>query len=453
MQPNPCWERCNRHVAVTKAKLLGLPCAAVLTGVAAGLAGVALTYALHGVQHLAFGYTENTFLIGVEKATDARRVLALTIGGLIAGLAWWAFRKHGGPQIDDAISVRDATRTGRQMPLLATLTDAVIQIFAVAVGASLGREGAPRQAGAALGGAIAHRLPLSKRERQILLAAGAGAGLAAVYNVPLAGVAFTFEVILIGVGIGPAADALLVALTSSVIASAIAGSILGTQPVYALPGSSHLSLWLCVAAAIVGTVGGFVGQILTRVARLAREQAQRASTRRRTVLTITLAFAALGALAIPMPDLLGNGKGLAQLAFDGSLAASTALGLALLKPIATAMCLRGGAIGGILTPSFATGAALGLAFADFTHASPGVSVALVLAGSAAVTSTSQRAPIMAILFAAELTAHYGDVGWARAVAIVIAVGAATLTQLLAKPFVTGRMSTPAPARRAQTSPQ
>ncbi|MGN6722509.1 MAG: chloride channel protein [Marmoricola sp.] len=410
-----------------RSKYLGLPVAAVLTGLAAGLAGVALTYALHAVQHVAFGYTENTFLVGVEKASHTRRVLALAIGGLLAGIAWWTFRRRSGAGIEDAISVRDAVRRGRRMPLLSTMLDALIQIFAVGVGGSLGREGAPRQAGAALAGEIAERFRLSERERRSLLASGAGAGLAAVYNVPLAGAAFTFEVLLFGVGIGLAVDALLTSLTASILATAVASGILGNKPVYALPGVSHLSLWLCVGALIVGLLGGVTGQLLVRLTRRSRERAQRGNTRRRTVVTITLSFTALGFLAIPAPDLLGNGKALAQLAFDGSFTAWAALGLALLKPAATAMCLRGGAIGGILTPAFATGATLGLAFAGFTHSSSEVRVALVLAGAAAVTATSQKAPITAILFAAELTASYGNVGVGRGVAVLIAVLAATAT--------------------------
>lgn len=404
---------------------LAPPVAAVLTGIAAGLAGVAFTYALHAVQHVAFGYTENTFLVGVEKASHARRVLALAIGGLLAGLAWWAFRRRSGKGIDDAISVRDAVRAARRMPVTSTVIDGLIQIFAVGIGGSLGREGAPRQAGAALAGEVAHRLGLDERERRILLASGAGAGLAAVYNVPLAGAAFTFEVLLLGVGIGLAADALLTSLTSALVATAVAGAILGTHPVYALPGVSRLSLGLCVAAAIVGVIGGIAGHLLVRLTRRAREQAQRQNTRRRTVVTITLAFTALGFLAIPAPDLLGNGKALAQLAFDDSFTPWAALGLAVLKPAATAVCLRAGAIGGILTPAFATGATLGLAFAGFTHASTDVRVALVLAGAAAVTASSQKAPITAILFACELTAGFGNVGAGRAAAVVIAVLAAT----------------------------
>ena len=67
--------------------------ATVLTGVAAGAAGMVIVLGLHLVQHVSFGYTENTFLYGVEHASSLRRVLALSIGGLIVGLGWWAQRR------------------------------------------------------------------------------------------------------------------------------------------------------------------------------------------------------------------------------------------------------------------------------------------------------------------------------------------------------------------------
>lgn len=414
---------------MTSAKLrpLGLPIAAVLTGVTAGLAGVALTYLLHGIQHLAFGYTENTFLVGVEKASNARRVLALAIGGFIAGLAWWIFRRRAGDGVEQAISVRDAARTGRRMPLGSALIDGTIQIFAVAVGGSLGREGAPRRIGAALGGELAHRFGLKQRERKIILAAGAGAGLAAVYHVPLTGAAFTIEVMLAGAGLAIGLDMILVALTTSLLATSVAGAVLGDKPVYSLPGATHVTLWLCVAALLVGLLSGVAGQALLRLTRIAREQAAREEHQRRMVITTTLAFTVLGIVAIPAPDILGNGKALAQLAFDGSLSAGAALALTLLKPAATAMCMRSGATGGILTPAFATGATLGLAMGGFTHSASDVRVALVLAGAAAVTASSQKAPITAILFAAELTTTYGEVGVGRGVAILLAVLAAVVT--------------------------
>jgi hypothetical protein len=58
--------------------------AAAITGVLAGLGGLVLTLLLRAVQHAAFGYTEDTFLIGVQQAPGGRRVLAMATGGSCA---------------------------------------------------------------------------------------------------------------------------------------------------------------------------------------------------------------------------------------------------------------------------------------------------------------------------------------------------------------------------------
>ncbi len=136
-------------------------------------------------------------------------------------------------------------------------------------------------------------------------------------------------------------------------------------------------------------------------------------------------FAAVGALAIPFPQLLGNGKGPAQLAFDGALGLPLFAALVLLKPLATALCLRSGATGGLLTPALATGALLGAATGGlWAHIWPGTPLgAYALIGAAAVLASTQRAPLTAIVLVLEFT----HTGLALLVPILIAVAAATLT--------------------------
>jgi H+/Cl- antiporter ClcA len=366
----------------------------VLTGVAAGLAGAALTTFLHAVQHLAFGYTENTFLVGVQHASSTRRVLALAIGGVVVALGWWLYRR-----ISDAdVSVRHAlTLPAPRMPLLPTVADATLQIVAVGVGASLGREGAPRRVGAALGSALAERAGLDAADRRIVLAAGAGAGLAAVYNVPLGGAVFALEAMLGGCR----PRAMPPALVASLVATVVAWPALGRHATYQFRAPA-LSWDLIVAAAVVGVLAALLGNMMRAVVIRARTHALRGG---RAVAATVVVFTGLGALGITYPSLLGNGKGLAQLAFDGSLGLATAAALAALKPIATAACLGAGAAGGLLTPSFATGAALG-AFTGqlWTHLWPGAPViGCALAGAAAVLAVTQRAPVTAAVLAMEFT--------------------------------------------------
>jgi len=134
-----------------------------------------------GSDHLPFGIT-----------ATARRVSLMGVGGFLVGLGWWALRRYR-----DTTTVTDALGADfPRMPVPTALADSALQILAVAFGASLGREGAPRQLGAATGAWLAERGGLSAAQQRTILACGAGAGLAAVYNVPLGGAVFTLEILL-----------------------------------------------------------------------------------------------------------------------------------------------------------------------------------------------------------------------------------------------------------------
>lgn len=370
-----------------------LALATVLVGAAAGVAGTLLTLLLHLVQHIAFGYTENTFLIGVGHASSTRRVGALFVGGVLCGVGFWLRRRwiH-----NEAVSVTHALRDpAPSLPVVATFADAAIQIVAVGAGASLGREGAPRQAGAALGGWLATRFGLSPAHRQLLLACGAGAGLAAVYNVPLAGAMFTLEILL-----GTLAwRAVVPALATSVIATVVAWQVLGTAPTYAVTGAG-LDPPVVVWALVLGPVAGVLGVAFSRLMSLCRSNAPSGW---HTVVAIPVVFTALGVLATKYAPLLGNGKGMAGLAFDGAVSLGMAATLMVLKPAATAACLASGAIGGLLTPALATGAMLGLfgghLWSLFWAGSSATQYAVV--GAAAFLAITQRAPVTAAVLAIE----------------------------------------------------
>ena len=385
----------------------------VLTGLGAGLGGAALTLLLHLVQHLAFGYTEDTFLTGVERASPARRVSVMGIGGLLVGLGWWALRHHR-----DTLTVTDALRADApRMPLPTTLADSALQILAVAFGASLGREGAPRQLGAATGAWLAARAALPATQQRTILACGGGAGLAAVYNVPLGGALFTLEILLAST----ARTHIIAAVLTSAIATAIAWPLLSDHPTYQVD-SFHLTAPVLIWSVLLGPLAGVVSAGFTQLTTAARTHTPRGW---RLPLATTVLFAAVGALAIPFPQLLGNGKGPAQLAFNGALDLPLSAALVLLKPLATALCLRSGATGGLLTPALATGALFGAATGGlWSSLWPGTPLgAYALIGAAAVLATTQRAPLTAIVLVLEFT----HTGLALLVPILIAVGAATLT--------------------------
>lgn len=398
--------------------ILRMLAATILTGLASGIGGTVLTLILHLVQHVAFGYTEQTFLVGVERASSSRRVLALAGGGVLVGMGWWLHRRR----VDvESVSVTHALREPKpRLPMGATFTDASLQVVAVGAGASLGREGAPRQMGAATGGWIAARLNVTDVEQRRLLACGAGAGLAAVYNVPLAGAAFTLEILLTSFAL---ADVIPAVLTAA-IGTAVAWPILSDHPIYRIA-PVHLGTPVLVWSLLLGPVAGVLGVTFVRLTNAARTHSPSGW---RMVVAVVVTFSALGALAIRYPQLLGNGKGAAGLAFDGSLSLGLAGAVMLLKPLATAACLGSGAIGGLLTPALASGAAFGIFTGRlWTMIWPGASPAqYAIIGAAALVAVTQRAPITAIILTLELV----DTGQALLVPIMVATALGTTSAWL-----------------------
>ncbi len=401
--------------------------ATVLAGVAAGAAGGALTLMLHLVQHLAFGYTEDTFLTGVEQASSPRRVVALVIGGAVAGGGWWLLRRYTRPVIQVEAALRSPTR---RLEIPTTTLDAVLQVTVVGLGASLGREGAPRQVGGALAEWLSRRLGLTPEQRRTLIGCGAGAGLAAVYNVPLGGAVFAAEVLL-----RSARPRIVVpALITSAVATVVAWTVLPDRATYSVP-HYPLTVSLLVWALVAGPFFTAAGALFVRLTDLAAH----AATGRLLALAPVPIFTALGALAIAYPQLLGNGKGPAQLAFTGGLGLATLGVLAALKPVATAAMLLSGARGGRLTPALATGALLGaLLGGAWTHLWHGTDVgAFALAGAAAVLAVTLRAPLCAIV----LTWEFTHAPLPLLVPMTLTVAAALATRSVVAQGLAGRTAT------------
>lgn len=217
------FEAARRSTTSRTRSQVSLAAAVLLTGVGAGVAGAVLTLFLHLVQHLAYGYADEAFVVGSAHAPPVRRVLSMAVGGAVVGVGWWLLRRLS--PVVPSVTAALENPGSRRLPVLPATADGLLQITAVGAGASLGREGAPRQVAAALAGLFSTILGVDADRRRTLLACGAGAGLAAVYNVPLGGALFALEVLLRGVTL----DDALIALVTSGIATAVACSVVGRQ--------------------------------------------------------------------------------------------------------------------------------------------------------------------------------------------------------------------------------
>lgn len=372
----------------------------IVTGIGAGLGGMLLALLLHAIQHLAYGYgaahlvgTES-FLTGVTDADPLRRVAAMIVCGIVAGGGWSALYRYGQPLVGIRRAVQAADP---RMPLVSTTMHALLQIVTVALGSPLGREVAPREIGALIAGRLAHRAGLTRDDCRLMVACGAGAGLAAVYNVPLGGAVFVLEVLL-----GTfAVRAVAVALVTSTIAAVVAWIGLGNEHQYTiapLVPSAPLVAWSIVC----GPLFGFAAYGFVRLTTRARADAPKDV--RLPILSL-VNFAAIGVLAMRFPSLLGNGKGPASLGFDGTLTIGIAATLLVLKVAIEAASLRAGAEGGLLTPGLANGALLGVVLGGLWSAVwPGASLGgCALVGATAFLAASMQMPITAVVLLLEFT--------------------------------------------------
>lgn len=369
-------------------------CAVVIVGLLAGVAGLASTVLLRFIEHLTYNYSFGTLLGGVTGSGPVRRALGPMVGGVLAGLGWWALRSA-----TRVPSLSEAVMSPRRVPLVAFSIDAALQLVVVGSGASLGREGAPRQFAAALGdSAIGWLKRLTPLDRQILLACAAGAGLGAVYSVPVGGALFSVRILLKTWH----PRALGAALITSSIAVAVASAVTHDRPVLAWPGP-RLSPLLTGYAVLLAPVALAVGLGFNRLTGAAR----RARVTRLWLLAPAIGGAGLliGICSHWWPELPGNGRSILNVSLDSGMTLVTAGVILMLKPLLTAVFLRAGAAGGMLTPSLATGAAAGSLMVLTTNAMLGAQIhvpAISLAGAAGVLAVTQRAPFWAAIFVWEL---------------------------------------------------
>lgn len=370
--------------------------AVVLTAVAAGLFGVLMLLILHAVERLAYGRSNGNYESNVLLASGARRIVVLAIAGLVTGIGWYVIRRvwpTKNSDLDDSLWAGDALLSMRR-----SFASSVLSEIAVGAGASLGREAAPKLLGAVSGSVVARWTGLTPAQRRLLVACGGGAGMAAIYNVPLGGALLAAEVLYGSMTL----PVVLPALTCAGIATLVAWIYLPNHFIYL-----HIPTYHVAASLVVWSLpaGLLIGAVTVAYIRLIGFVSAHRATGWRVAVTPAIVFAGLGVLALHYPLLLGNGANMAEAEFLGLGALGMLAALAVLKPLVTVACMGSGATGGLLTPTFATGAALG-AFLGlaWTHMWAGEPVgAFALVGAAAMLSAGLQAPLAGLVLALELT--------------------------------------------------
>ena len=383
-------------------------------GIGTGLVGIACHYLLEGVQRLAFGQNRADLLQQFQEAGALRRFLVLCVTGVLAAGFWYVLQSR-----HKILSIRKQIDLAgdREPAPLAHLLHASMQVAIVGAGASVGKEGAPREVGALLAGHLGKAFSLAIKERRVLIACGAGAGLAAVYQVPFASSLFVFETL----GLAYHWKNFVLVLSSTYLATWVAQPIVGHGAIY------HMSPVHWSASSLFQAV--IVALLVTPLALAFRFLANRASCKRRkdgTILwALPVAFMVLAAIVSFYPIFMGNGQVLAQALLSGQPFSNLALTLAV-KGFLVYLLLRNGAYGGTLTPSFALGIGSGyLATLLLTvvgiHLDPALGMLL---GATVFLGTTLRAPLTAIALSLGFTGQ----SWALILPLALAAGVSYMIQ-------------------------
>ncbi|HUW81727.1 MAG TPA: chloride channel protein [Phycisphaerae bacterium] len=421
---------------------------AVAIGATTGLGAVGFYELIKWVTRLCYGPEH-----GLYHGYLVMLVVLPAAGALLVGLLtqWFASeaKGHGVPEVMDAIY----RQGGRIRPRVAA-AKALASALTIGSGGSAGTEGPIIQIGSALGSTFGQLFKLTPRQLTLLVACGAGAGISAIFDAPIAGVLFALEIFLGELSFRAFSPVVLASVLSNSVARALiperanlGGAIFYISvddqakyqfvwtelPYYAVLGGICALVAVAFIKALYGTEDLFDWFAMPAWAKP------------------VLGAAGLGLIGVvavwwggerSMPSFYGNGYPLITQAIDPEYVAHFSIGLLLglgaLKLVATCLTLGSGGSGGVFAPSLFMGATVGGAFGLLLNrlgllglegANPGLYVgAYALVGMAAVVAATTHAPLTGIVILFELTRDYRVILPVMFAAILATAGA----QLLAR---------------------
>jgi CIC family chloride channel protein len=336
-------------------------------------------------------------------------------------LAWVIARKwapeaigHGVPQILAALTVE-----GGRIPFRVPTIKMIATALTIGVGGSAGREGSIAQIGAGIGSFVSKVTRLDEPERRALVAAGAGAGIAATFNAPIAGMFFALEVVLRDVS----TRHLHTVAVASVAGAVVSHSLIGNELTFDITSFDFEHPSNLVPYALLGLIAvGLAIMFIEALDWFTVQPFHLAEWVRPVAMGVVVA--GLGFVA---PEVLGTGQQFINDVLNQTVTeAWWVFGLlAVGKLVATSLTLGGRGSGGIFMPSLFIGAMAGSAFAvlldplwTWTDLDPG---AFALVGMAAVFAGVSRASFTSIIIVFEITGDYGLV-----LPLMLAVAIATV---------------------------
>lgn len=392
----------DKGINFNRGRLILISILAVVIAICASLIAKFLVYLINLITNLTFYGT-----LSITHSNPASNHLGLwvvfvpAIGGVVVGLmakyGSAAIRGHGIPEAMEQI----LTNQSRIKPTI-TYLKPISSAIAIGTGGPFGAEGPIIATGGALGSTIGQFIRITHNERKVLLAAGATAGMAAIFGSPIAGIFLAIELLLFEFSARSIVPVALACITGAAghILLFEQGPVFATGAIINYPSNTALALY-----SLLGILIGFLSVVTTKIVYWVEDLFEKIPIH-------WMWWPAIGGLVVGIigyfaPRTLGVGYNNITDILSGSLGLHLLFSLCIMKFISWAIALGSGTSGGTLAPLLTIGGAAGALLGSLAiqiFPSSGITVELsALVGMSALFAGASRAFLTSIIFALETT--------------------------------------------------
>jgi H+/Cl- antiporter ClcA len=425
-----------------KKRLIQVSFLSVAVAVLVSIVAKALIYLINLVTNISFFGTFNfDFHSPAENHLGLWVIVIPVIGGVLVGLMALygskAIRGHGIPEAMEQILV-NKSKIKPSIAFLKPLSSAI----AIGTGGPFGAEGPIIATGGALGSTLGQILKITSNERKVILAAGATAGMSAIFGTPIAAIFLAIELLLFEFS----PKAILPVALACITGAAAHHLLFESGPVFTMPDIATPSNLALGVYSGIGLVIGFLSVGLTKLVYLIEDAFEKLPIH-------WMWWPAIGGLAVGCigyfaPHTLGVGYDNITMVLSGTVPLTLILNLLFLKCLSWSIALGSGTSGGTLAPLLTIGGACGAGLGLLTlqiFPDSGINISLAaLIGMASMFAGASRAYITSIIFALEATM--------QSHALLPLLGACTASYLVSFFLMENTIMTEKIARRGINTP-
>ncbi|GAK61596.1 H(+)/Cl(-) exchange transporter ClcA [Candidatus Vecturithrix granuli] len=370
----------------------------IIVGILSGLIAVAFRFSLEQAEilrNLALNFFQQTYWFLAPLVFVG--LILLTVQGVLKFAP-----EAGGSGIPHLKGVLKGAFHFRALRIL--IVKFVGGIVGIGSGLALGREGPTVQMGGAIGFLCSHVLSSNTTERKILTCAGAGAGLAAAFNAPFAGLLFVLEELRQDFDRYRLFDrySIVATFTATISSNIVCRILLGQSPVFQLKLVSYseitLVFWCILLGLFLGVWGLFFNVTLMKSLSVL--------SKFKKLIGIALGIL-FGIIGLYFPDLLGTGSSLTNRVAMNEFSLQPLVLLFLMRFILSILSYNSGTPGGIFAPLLLLGAMLGTIFWKITTAYQHFDVTIFFVlGMGGLFSAIVRSPLTGIVLILEMTNEF-----------------------------------------------